>query len=114
MDNRVTDRKWIRTPVKLYSPEFGKFSGVSQDISDNGIFIEIDPFIGLETEHEQKLVFPNSANSRVIFNVRFVRSSEHGMAFQFVDYETAGVRYPMNELRSIWNIHRSSRMAVAR
>jgi len=114
MDNRIEGRKWIRTSVKLYSPEFGKFSGVSQDISDSGIFIEMAPSVCLETNHEHKLVFPNSANHRVVFNVRFVRSSKQGMAFQFVDYETAGIRYPINELRSIWNIHKSSQVAAAR
>lgn len=113
MTKRDAERKWIRTPVKLYSSDFGEFSGASQNISDTGVFVEIAPFVGLESEQEQKLVFLNSMNSRVILNVRHVRSTEQGVAFEFIDYETGGVRYPMSDLRSLWKIHKTSRSSRA-
>lgn len=113
MTKRAAERKWIRTPVKLYSSKFGEFSGASQNISDSGVFIQIAPFIGLESKDEQKLVFVNSANTRVVLNVRYVRSTEQGIAFEFIDYETGGIRYPLSDLRSLWNIHKTSRSSRA-
>ncbi|MGD8484149.1 MAG: PilZ domain-containing protein [Thioalkalispiraceae bacterium] len=113
MDTRAAERKPVNTPVKLYNAEFGTYTGTSLDISDTGVFVDIEPYIGLETYSEQKLVFPNSANSRVVFNVRFVRKSPQGVAFHFVDYETNGVRYAMSDLRKLWLIQQDSRAAVA-
>lgn len=113
MAKRKTNRQAVKTPVKLYSKLFGEFTGMSRNISDSGIFIEIEPFVGLQSEKEQKLVFINSANKRVIFNVEFVRDTEQGLAFKFIDFETAGKRYQLEDLRSLWGIHRASASHVA-
>jgi hypothetical protein len=113
METRKSSRHAARTPVKLYSEVFGEFIGISRNISDSGVFIDIEPFLGLQTENEHKLVFINSVNNRVIFNVKFVRDTEQGIAFQFVDYETAGVRYQIDDLRNLWQIHKSSRSIAA-
>lgn len=101
MAQRESSRQAVKTPVKIYSRLFGEFKGRSRNISDSGIFIQIEPFIGLQDEKEQKLVFVNSANKRVIFNVKFVRDTEYGLAFKFLDFETGGQRYPLQELHSM-------------
>ena len=101
MAKRKSGRQTVQTPVKLYSKLFGEFKGVSRNISDSGLFIEIEPFVGLQAEKEQKLVFINSSNKRVIFNVKFVRDTDNGLAFKFIDFETAGQRYPLEELRNL-------------
>lgn len=113
MANRKSSRQAVKTPVKLYSKLFGDFIGTSSDISDSGISIDIEPFVALQNDKEQKLVFINSINKRVIFNVKFVRETEHGLAFRFIDYETAGQRYQLEDLRNMWGIHKASMDHVA-
>ena len=113
MAKRESCRQAVKTPVKLYSRLFGEFKGLSRNISDSGVFIEIEPFVGLQGEKEQKLIFINSANKRVIFNVKFVRDTEHGLAFKFLDFETDGQRYPLKELRSLWGIHKAVSSEIA-
>ena len=86
---------------------------MSRNISDSGVFIEIEPFVGLQGEKEQKLVFINSANKRVIFNVKFVRDTEQGLAFKFLDFEADGQRYQLQELRSLWGIQKTTASVIA-
>lgn len=113
MAKRKSARRAVKTPVKLYSEMFGEFSGTSRDISDSGVFIEIEPFVGLQIKKEQKLIFPNSANKRVIFNVQFIRETEQGLAFRFVDFEAAGQRYELAELRNLWELHKAASHVAA-
>ena len=113
MATRKAVRRAVKTQVKLYSETFGEFSGTSRNISDSGIFIDIEPFIGLQSEKENKLVFLNSANKRVVFNVEFIRDTEKGVAFKFIDFETGGHRYQLSELRSMWEIHKAAKHVAA-
>ena len=108
MAKRKSERRVVKTPIKIYSQIFGEFYGTSRNISDSGIFVDIEPFVGLQNDKEQKMVFINSANKRVIFNVQFVRETNEGLAFRFIDFEAAGERYNLKELKSLWQIHKAA------
>ncbi len=96
-------RQIVNAPVKLSHSVFGEITAVTGDISNTGVFINVDDKPKLPKGAHIKLQFLSSVYPNVSFNTRVVRVTDDGFGLVFVDYEYAGERFSMNSLKHMWN-----------
>ena len=96
-------RQIVNASVKLSHSVFGEIIATTGDISNAGVFVKLDDKPILPKGAHIKLQFLSSVYPNVIFNTRVVRVIDEGLGLVFVDYEYDGERFPMNNLRYIWN-----------
>ena len=96
-------RKIVNAPVKLSHSVFGEIRAITGDISNNGVFVKINNKPALPKGAHIKLQFLSSVYPNVSFNTRVVRTTDEGFGLVFVDYEYDGERFPMSNLKCIWN-----------
>lgn len=96
-------RKIVNAPVKLSHSVFGEIRAITGDISNNGVFVSINNKPALPKGAHIKLQFLSSVYPNVSFNTRVVRVTDEGFGLVFVDYEYEGERFPMANLKYIWN-----------
>lgn len=96
-------RQIVNAPVKLSHSVFGEIKAITSDISNTGVFIRVDDKPTLPKGAHIKLQFLSSVFPNVSFNTRVVRVTDEGFGLVFVDYEYAGDRFAMNNLKHIWN-----------
>lgn len=96
-------RKIVNAPVKLSHSVFGEIRAITGDISNNGVFVNINNKPTLPKGAHIKLQFLSSVYPNVSFNTRVVRTTDEGFGLVFVDYEYDGERFPMSNLKYIWS-----------
>ena len=96
-------RQIVNASVKLSHSVFGEIIATTGDISNTGVFVKINDKPILPKGAHIKLQFLSSVYPNVIFNTRVVRVIDEGFGLVFVDYEYDGERFPMNNLKYIWN-----------
>ena len=96
-------RQIVNASVKLSHSVFGEIIATTGDISNAGVFVKLDDKPILPKGAHIKLQFLSSVYPNVIFNTRVVRVIDEGLGLVFVDYEYDDERFPMNNLRYIWN-----------
>lgn len=96
-------RQIVNASVKLSHSVFGEIIATTGDISNAGVFVKLDDKPLLPKGAHIKLQFLSSVYPNVIFNTRVVRVIDEGLGLVFVDYEFDGERFPMNNLKYIWN-----------
>jgi len=102
-DKRKQLRQLVNASVLLSHSVFGEIKACTGDISNTGVFVRIDNKPTLPKGAHIKLQFLSSVYPNVSFNTRVVRVTDEGFGLVFVDYEYGGNRYPMKNLKSIWN-----------
>jgi len=102
-DKRQQLRQLVNAPVKLSHSVFGEIKAVTGDISNTGVFINVEDKPSLPKGAHIKLQFSSSVYPNVSFNTRVVRVTDEGFGLVFVDYEYGGERFSMNNLKHIWN-----------
>lgn len=98
-------RQIVNAPVKLSHSVFGEIRAITGDISNTGVFIHVKNKPTLPKGAHIKLQFLSSLYPNVSFNTRVARETDEGFGLVFVDYEYGGERFPMDELKYIWNQH---------
>lgn len=96
-------RKIVNAPVKLSHSVFGEIRAITGNISNTGVFVNINDKPTLPKGAHIKLQFLSSVYPDVSFNTRVVRSTDEGFGLVFVDYEFEGERFPMSNLKHIWS-----------
>lgn len=96
-------RQMVNAPVKLSHSVFGEIKAVTSDISNTGVFVLLEDKPVLPKGAHIKLQFMSSVYPNVSFNTRVVRVTDEGFGLVFVDYETGGERFSMENLKHIWN-----------
>lgn len=96
-------RQMVNAPVLLSHSAFGEIKAITDDISNTGVFVRIDNKPLLPKGAHIKLQFLSSLYPNVSFNTRVVRLTDEGLGLVFVDYEFGGDRFPMSNLKYIWN-----------
>jgi len=99
-DKRKYNRRLVKAKIRLVHDTFGTLEAVTRDISDGGVFINLAVSPPFTVGDAIKLHFLDSAEPEAIFHATLIRVVDRGIALNFVDYEVAGVRRKIDELRA--------------
>jgi len=102
-ERRKHRRKVVNSRVRLFHPSFGSTDTQTRDISDGGVLLLASQSLpnGL-VNSEIKLIFLDSGDVDIVFNMLVVRMNDSGMGLKFLNYEKSGEVYPISNLRTIW------------
>ena len=84
-ERRFDIRKLINTPVRLYHPQMGRVDGVTKDISDGGVSIELNSFKNLNIDSHEKPLLLRPINLDVLFPVSCLRQTESKLVVKFLE-----------------------------
>ncbi|VAW97672.1 hypothetical protein MNBD_GAMMA23-586 [hydrothermal vent metagenome] len=102
-ERRKHRRKVVNARVRIFHSSFTSWDTQTRDISDGGVLILVDDkTLDLLVNDEVKLIFLDSGNVDVIFNMHVVRLADSGLGLQFLNYEKEGEIYSIKNLREIW------------
>ena len=102
-DRRKHRRKVVNSRVRIFHPSFGSTDTQTRDISDGGVLLIADKSLPANlVNSEIKLIFLDSGDVDVVFNMNVVRVNDSGMGLKFLNYEKAGQVYPISNLREVW------------
>jgi len=102
-ERRKHRRKVVNSRVKIFHPSLGAMDAQTRDISDGGVLVLIGGELSkLQVNDEVKLIFLDSGDVDVVFNMDVVRSNNDGLGMKFLNYEKNGEVYPISNLRDIW------------
>ena len=102
-ERRKHRRKVVNSRVRIFHSSFGSLDTRSRDISDGGLLLLANkdlPQSLLNTEI--KLIFLDSGDMDVVFNVNIVRINDSGIGLEFINYEKEGEIYSISDLREVW------------
>lgn len=86
MDERRFDiRKLINTPVRLYHPRLGRVDGITDDISEGGVAIQLKSFKNLNVDSKEESLFLRPINLDVLFPVTCLRQTETKLVVKFLE-----------------------------
>lgn len=86
MDERRFDiRKHINTPVRLYHPRLGRLDGITNDISEGGVAIQLNSFKDLNIDSQENSLFLRPINLDVLFPVSYLRQTESNLVVKFLE-----------------------------
>ena len=85
IERRLTNRKKLITPVRLYHPHRGRFDGVTDNVSDGGIALKLHSFINLLSEQPEEPILLRCLNSDVLFPVLCLRQTESNLVVKFLE-----------------------------
>ncbi len=102
-ERRKHRRKVVNSRVRIFHSSFGSLDTQTRDISDGGVLVlACDGLPGLLVNDEVQLVFLDSGDTDVVFNMDIVRHADPGLGLKFLNYEKEGEVYPISNLREIW------------
>ena len=84
-ERRIDTRKCVNTPVRLYHPKLGRLDGVSRDISEGGIAIELKEFQPLDIDSVESSLFMRPMNLDVLFPVSCLRQTKSKLVVKFLE-----------------------------
>ncbi len=102
-EKRSCVRKAVRARVRITHSTFGVIRAWTRNISDRGVYVELQEKPHLPVGAHIKLQMLDSAMPEIAFNMKVERTDAEGISLSFVDYEIRGERYPMESLRNVWN-----------
>ena len=102
-EKRIQFRKPVSARVKISHSTFGFIRAATRNISDTGVFVELDHRLKLPIGAHIKLQFLDSVRPEIAFNMKVMRETDEGIALSFVDFELHGQRFQMSQLRQHWN-----------
>lgn len=101
-ERRKHRRKAVSSYVRVFHPEIGSFDAVTNDISNGGILIEAnEESKKLSIADEVKVIFLNSGDVAVIFNMKVAHNSNNGMGMELLSCEKNGTVFPISDLREL-------------
>lgn len=102
-ERRKHRRKLVNSRVRISHPRFGSTNTKTRDISDGGVLVIInDSLVDLRIKDELQLVFLDSGEVNIIFNMDVIRINEAGIGLKFLNYEKEGDVFPISDLREVW------------
>lgn len=112
MEEQTTERRsFPRVPVKarvrVSHSLIGTIEGKSINISDTGLYVNLENVPKVPRGAHVGLQMLDSVNPGIIFNTRVIHVTDIGLGIAIVDYEFEGVRYTLDELRRQWHITRT-------
>jgi len=112
VEEKTTERRsFPRVPVKarvrVSHSLIGTIEGKSINISDTGLYVNLENVPKVPRGAHVGLQMLDSVNPGIIFNTRVIHVTDIGLGIAIVDYEFEGVRYTLDELRRQWHITRT-------
>ncbi len=102
-ERRKHRRKVVNARVRIFHSSFGSLDTTTRDISDGGLLLlACDPLPDLLVNDEVQLIFLDSGDVDVVFNMDIVRHTGSGLGLKFLNYEKDGEICSINNLREIW------------
>ena len=99
-ERRKYSRKEVDSLVKIFHPAIGSFTTNTINISNGGILIPADQYAHkIKKNDEVKVIFLNSSNVAVIFNMNVIRKNKEGIGMELVSCEKAGKVFAVSDLR---------------
>ena len=98
-ERRIFARRLVNARVKLAHGSIGEIRAKTRDISDSGVFVAVKPVPKLPVGSHVKMHMLDSKHPDIAFNMKVIRSTAEGVGLMFIDYEVAGQRFPMDDLR---------------
>ena len=99
-ERRKYSRKEVDSRVKIFHPVIGSFTTITINISNGGILIPVDQHAHkIKKNDEVKVIFLNSSNVAVIFNMNVIRKNKEGIGMELVSCEKAGKVFAVSDLR---------------
>ena len=119
MEEKTTERRSfprvpVRARVRVSHSLIGTIEGKSINISDTGLYVNLDNVPKVPRGAHVGLQMLDSVNPGIIFNTRVIHVTDIGLGIAIVDYEFEGVRYTLDELRRQWHITRRSAIRLPR
>jgi len=102
-EKRKYNRRAVVAHIRLEHEVFGVLEAYTNDISDNGVFVVLDVSPPVNVGDNISLSFLDSFRPDAVFNSSLVRITDKGWALTFVNYEIAGVRRKIDDLRTEYN-----------
>ena len=104
-ERRKHSRKLVNSRVMIYHPEVSAFESITKDISNAGIRISIKESYTdkIQPNDKIKVVFLNSGDVALIFNMTIVRVSKDEVAMEILNCEKNGNIFPVSDLRDVLN-----------
>ena len=106
VERRRCPRHPVQARIRISNNFIGILEGYSRDISNNGVFLYLNPVPPIARGAYLSLNMLDSVNPDILFNARVIRTSARGVAISLVDYEIQGRRYTLDELRRQWKMTR--------
>lgn len=97
-ERRKYPRNSVGAPVSISHGSFGVLMATTMDISDGGIRVRLEKTIKIPEGSHLQVKMLNSANPRISFNMKVIRSCGDILGMQFIDYELEGQRHRIEEL----------------
>jgi len=97
-EKRSFARRMVNARVMLVNGSIGEVRATTRDISDNGVFVVVQPVPKLPVGAHIKMHMMDSLQPDIAFNMKVIRSTAEGIGMMFIDYEVAGQRFPMDAL----------------
>ena len=112
MEEKTTERRSfprvpVRARVRVSHSLIGTIEGKSINISDTGLYVNLENVPKVPRGAHVGLQMLDSVNPGIIFNTRVIHVTDIGLGIAIVDYEFEGVRYTLDELRRQWHITRT-------
>ena len=99
-ERRKFKRKLVGARVKIFHPVIGAFESKTIDISNGGIRISADQHTkDIKINDAVKVIFLNSGDVAVIFNMNIVRNSQDGLGMELLSCEKNGNVFDVTDLR---------------
>lgn len=87
-ERRKHKRKDVDSLVKVFHPVVGAFEARTKDISNGGILIDANQHTAnININDEVKVIFLNSGDVAVIFNMNIVRNTKDGIGMEVISCE---------------------------
>ena len=102
-ERRKNRRKVVNSRVRISHSNFGTIETKTRDISDSGVLIlSNDELKQVNINDEIQLIFLDSGELDIIFNLSVVRMDEVGIGLKFLNYEKNGEVFAISDLRDVW------------
>ena len=100
-ERRKYSRKSVSSRVMVYHPSVSAFETTTKDISNGGIRISVsEDYTGkINPKDKTKVIFLNSGDIALIFNMTVIRVSKDEVALQIINCEKNGQIFPVSDLR---------------
>ena len=98
--------------VKVFHLTAGDFQAVTRDISNGGILVGVDNYTDtIKEEDEAKVVFLDSGEANVVFNMKVVRITKSEIAMEIINCEKENTQasYALKKKEEIEKVAKGNR-----
>ncbi len=102
-ERRKHRRKLVNSRVQISHFRFGSVETRTRDISDGGVLVLTNSgLVDVRIKDELQLIFLDSGQMDIIFNMDVIRINEAGIGLKFLNYEKGAEVFPISDLREVW------------